>query len=250
MGTLIPLKKNDDGEQAVLGRDLWEFLEVGKKYATWFEDMTGYGFIAGQDFVPFSGKTPTGGRPRKDHILTLDMAKELSMIQRTDKGKQARAYFIDCEKRAREAIPALDTEDILRLALEAEMKRKELEQKNSDLETMVEGLATPAAAWGDLADKDGLIYVNDAAKMLEVGPNKFREELRRVGVFQSSTSYKNRPYQSYVQRGFFKEKINVWVDAYGDEKINATTFVTVKGMEWLHKKMGEGLFDAIRNEVA
>lgn len=107
--SLIPLTRGDDGIQAVMGRDLHEFLEVGRDYTTWFKQMVGYGFEENIDFA--TEITETAGQPgspnlvsrRKDHVMTLDMAKEVAMIQRTDKGKQARRYFIEVEKEYREA---------------------------------------------------------------------------------------------------------------------------------------------------
>lgn len=89
-----------------MGRDLHEFLGVKAKYADWFPRMVDYGFSAGQDFTPNLVKS-TGGRPRADHIITLDMAKEISMIQRTERGKQARQYFIECERRLKQVQPEL-----------------------------------------------------------------------------------------------------------------------------------------------
>ncbi|MFZ2560827.1 MAG: antA/AntB antirepressor family protein [Corynebacterium variabile] len=84
---MIPIDTTDAGEQVVLGRDLWEFLEVSRHYTTWFDRMKTYGFEQGVDFYPVRGETSEqGGRPRTDHILTLNMAKELSMIQRTERG--------------------------------------------------------------------------------------------------------------------------------------------------------------------
>lgn len=99
MSELIPIQDND-GVQAVMGRDLHSFLEVATPYDKWFPRMVEYGFIAGQDFSTNMSES-TGGRPRTDHVISLDMAKEISMIQRTDKGKQARQYFIECEKKAK-----------------------------------------------------------------------------------------------------------------------------------------------------
>lgn len=96
---LIKTISHKDGTIAVSGRDLHDFLEVGKDFSNWFKDMTAYGFVEGKDFSPFSAKTPNGGRPRIEYAMSLDMAKEVAMIQRTDKGKQARQYFIDIEKR-------------------------------------------------------------------------------------------------------------------------------------------------------
>lgn len=103
---LIPVHTNPDGGKAVMGRDLHEFLEVKANYMEWFPRMVEYGFTAGQDFIRFSEKS-TGGRPKQDHIITLDMAKEISMIQRTEKGKQARQYFIECERRMKQLQPEL-----------------------------------------------------------------------------------------------------------------------------------------------
>ena len=130
MGELIPIHSNN-GAQAVMGRDLHAFLEVGRDYTNWFKQMVGYGFIEGQDFTPDLAKS-TGGRPRSDHIVSLDMAKEISMIQRTEKGKQARQYFIECERRAKE--PAqLSPEELMARAIKvADSTIKELEAKTAD----------------------------------------------------------------------------------------------------------------------
>lgn len=100
MNELIKTITRDDGTIAVSGRDLHDFLEVGKDFSSWFKDMAEYGFEVGKDFSPISVKTPNGGRPRIEYVMTLDMAKEVAMIQRTDRGKQARQYFIEIDKQA------------------------------------------------------------------------------------------------------------------------------------------------------
>ena len=100
MNELIKTITRDDGRIAVSGRELHDFLEVGKDFSTWFKDMAEYGFEAGKDFSPISGKNLNGGRPRIEYVMTLDMAKEVAMIQRTDRGKQARQYFIEIDKQA------------------------------------------------------------------------------------------------------------------------------------------------------
>ena len=100
MNELIKTITRDDGTIAVSGRELHDFLEVGKDFSNWFKDMASYGFEEGKDFSPFSAKTHNGGRPRIEYVMTLDMAKEVAMIQRTDRGKQARQYFIEIDKQA------------------------------------------------------------------------------------------------------------------------------------------------------
>ena len=101
MNEIIKITKDENGNSVVSGRDLHEFLEVGTPYDKWFPRMCEYGFSEEIDFSTFLSES-TGGRPRTDHALTLDMAKEISMIQRTDKGKQARRYFIEVEKAYKE----------------------------------------------------------------------------------------------------------------------------------------------------
>ena len=97
MNEIINVNLNDNQEPVVSGRQLHEALGVNSRYTTWFERMTEYGFVEGQDFLPNLGKS-TGGRQAVDHIIKLDMAKEIAMIQRTDRGKQVRQYFIQIEK--------------------------------------------------------------------------------------------------------------------------------------------------------
>lgn len=103
---LIKITQDENGNSVVSGRDLHEFLEVNTPYKKWFDRMIEYGFTENVDFISFGQKCPkpNGGRPQQDHALTLDMAKEISMIQRTDKGKQARQYFIEVEKEYKKQI--------------------------------------------------------------------------------------------------------------------------------------------------
>ncbi|RRG08805.1 MAG: toxin Bro [Lactobacillus sp.] len=110
MNELIKTYTNDDGVTVVDGRSLHEFLEVKTAYKDWFPRMVEYGFTEGTDFSSYLS-TSNGGRPQHNHIVTMDMAKELSMIQRSEKGKQARQYFISMEKQA-QVLPQTPEEKI------------------------------------------------------------------------------------------------------------------------------------------
>ena len=93
---------NDHEIQTVNARELHAFLGVGKDFSNWIKDrIEQYEFIENQDFVVFAkiGENPKGGRPAKEYFITLSMAKELAMVERNEKGKQARRYFIECERR-------------------------------------------------------------------------------------------------------------------------------------------------------
>jgi phage anti-repressor protein len=91
----------EDGR--VDGRRLHAFLQVNERYNDWFPRMCEYGFVERADFYCKNSKS-IGGRPAVNHSMTIDMAKEISMIQRNERGKQARQYFIECEKRLK-ALP-------------------------------------------------------------------------------------------------------------------------------------------------
>lgn len=96
MNELIKVTYDND-RPVVSARELHDFLEVKTAYKDWFPRMCEYGFTEGQDFCSFLSES-TGGRPAQDAALTIDMAKEICMIQRSEKGKLARQYFIQLEK--------------------------------------------------------------------------------------------------------------------------------------------------------
>ena len=95
---LIKIDYTNSDRPTVLGRDLHAMLEVEARYNDWFPRMCEYGFEEGKDFYSFLSKTPEGGRPKQEHQLTIAMAKELCMLQRTEKGKQCRQYLIAIEE--------------------------------------------------------------------------------------------------------------------------------------------------------
>lgn len=133
MKDLIKITTNKDGKQLVSAKELHEFLEIKTEFRKWFPRMCEYGFEENIDFIRVSQKCPTlGGIQEKvDYAISIDMAKEISMIQRTDKGKQARLYFIECEKK----LKAIDNKAQLLLdiynggekAIEASKKLHEIE---------------------------------------------------------------------------------------------------------------------------
>lgn len=104
MNQLIPLHSqtiNDNAVETVNARELHAFLGVNTKFSDWIKSrINEYDFVENQDFVSFSenSEKPNGGRPSQEYFITLDMAKELAMVERNEKGKQARRYFIECEK--------------------------------------------------------------------------------------------------------------------------------------------------------
>jgi phage anti-repressor protein len=106
-GTPEKRPKSDTPSVREIQKDLHGFLEVGKDFSAWMpESIEAFGFVEHQDFEVFSesGENSKGGRPRKEYMISISMAKELAMVQRTPKGKQARLYFIECEKKFRNSL--------------------------------------------------------------------------------------------------------------------------------------------------
>lgn len=135
MQEIIKIQENN-GKQAVSARELHGFLGVDTIFANWIKRMFEYGFDEGKDFIPILEKNPRG-RPSADYALSLNCAKEIAMIQRTPKGKQAREYFIACEEKLREVSKPLSTIDILKLSIQKlEEQEAALAEVRSDIKEL------------------------------------------------------------------------------------------------------------------
>lgn len=135
MEELIPISEQN-GKKAVNARYLHAFLESKQQFADWIKDrIQKYDFVENQDFEVFHNfmKNPSGGRPLTEYALSLNCAKEIAMVEGNAKGKQARQYFIECEKRANEAKkPLSPAEQLLhqaQLMVEQERRISNVESK-------------------------------------------------------------------------------------------------------------------------
>ena len=156
MNNLIKVEIVND-RQTVLGKGLHKFLEVKTTYLDWMKRMIEYGFVENSDFEAITEKKVTAQGNETtfiNHQLTLSMAKELSMIQRTDRGKQARQYFIKCEEELKNQLQQpkimtlkeslqlnlrlLEDNEKLQLQLEETTEVKELLMHSGKLYTITE----------------------------------------------------------------------------------------------------------------
>lgn len=140
MESKLPINQNNDGEIIVSGRNLHEFLEIKTPYAKWFGRMKEYDFNKNIDFVAVRQKSPIangGYQVITDHAMKLDMAKEISMIQRNEKGRQARKYFIEVEKKLKEvtADPYKGLSPELKAVFVLDKKTQQIEEKVNNLES-------------------------------------------------------------------------------------------------------------------
>lgn len=130
----ITITTNEQGSSVVSARELYDFLEVKTKFPDWCKRMFEYGFEPSKDYIEVYPKNEInlGGRPSVDYALTIDTAKEIAMLQRSDKGKAARQYFIECERLAKEVVKPKTQIEVL---LESVQLLAQQEQRISQLET-------------------------------------------------------------------------------------------------------------------
>ena len=219
----------DNDRPVVSARELHDFLEVETPFNKWFPRMCEYGFTEGQDFWTFLSES-TGGRPAQEAALTIDMAKEICMIQRSEKGKQARQYFIQLEKDWN------SPEKVMARALD--IAHKQLAQlKGENVKLLTENTANkPKVIFADaVSASERSILVGELAKLLrqngvEIGQNRLFDWMRQNGflIRRQGTDY-NMPTQKAMEMGLFEIKETSVVHSAGNVTINKTPKVTGKG---------------------
>lgn len=227
-----PIQITYSGDRpTVSGRTLHEALEVDSNYTTWFSRMTAYGFAEGVDYLPILENRSDGkaGKPRTDHQLTLDMAKELCMIQRTERGKQCRLYFLEVEKRwnSPEAIMARALQFAERQLAEVTSQNQQLMAENSRLSVDVAIMQPKSDYFDELVDRNLLTSFRDTAKELQIPPKKFTQWLLDHKYIYRDKKGKLVPYEK-KNNGLFevKECFNEKTQWSGCQ-----TMVTPKGRE-------------------
>lgn len=240
MNNLLKVEVNENQEPVISGRMLYEFLEVGSNYTTWFNRMIEYGFIENIDYVtcfPNLESENHGGQNKIDHALKLDMAKELSMIQRNEKGKQARQYFIGIEREWN------SPEKVMARALV--LANKKIESQNSVIERQTKQIEAdkPKAIFADaVAASKQSVLIGELAKILKqngfnTGEKRLFEWLRinKYLISRKGSDY-NMPTQKSMDLGLFEIKETAVTHSDGHVTVNKTTKVTGKGQIYFINK--------------
>jgi len=238
-GNSIEIRINYDGEEpTVSARDLHEGLGIGTRFNDWFPRMVEYGFEEGKDFYSKMSKTSeTGGRPSVDYEISTDMAKQICMIQRSDKGRQYRQYFIDLEK-------AWNTpEQIFARALK--MADKTIDSLKSHNMVLVEDVKRmrPKEIFADAVSvSHTLILIGELAKIIkqngvDIGQNRLFEWMRQNGylISRKGTDY-NMPTQKAMNLELFEIKERTVNNPDGTVRITKTVLVTGKGQQYFINK--------------
>lgn len=215
----------------VSGRELHEKLGIETPYMKWFERMCEYGFEENSDFWTNLSES-TGGRPATNHMLTLDMAKQLCMIQRSEIGRQFREYFLEIERRWN--TPEAVMGRALRFAQEELNRIKnyagELKAKNNEL--------APKALFADAVSASNTsILIGDLAKLLkqngvDIGQKRLFEWMRNEGWLIKNGTSRNMPTQRAMDMGLFQIKESTINNPDGSIRVTRTTKVLGKGQTY------------------
>lgn len=236
MDNLIPVNYETD-QPCVSARDLYEQLNIKTAFKDWFPRMCEYGFEEGKDFCSKMSES-TGGRPSKDADISIDMAKQICMIQRSPEGKQIRQYFLDLEK-------AWNTpEQIFARALK--MADKTIDKLKTENTMLIEDnqRMKPKEIFADAvtASKDSIL-IGDLAKILkqkgiDIGQNRLFQRLRDNGyLIQRRGPSWNMPTQKSMEMGLFEVEERTITNPDGTTKIRKTTKVTGKGQQYFINKL-------------
>ena len=229
MNEVIKVTVNDNHDPIVSGRQLHEALGVKTPYDKWFPRMTEYGFTENEDFSTFLSQS-TGGRRATDHVVRLDMAKEIAMIQRTERGKKVRQYFIQVEKDFN------SPEKIMARALLM------ADKKVHKLEAQIEA-DKPKVLFADAVSASHTsILVGELAKLLkqngvDIGATRLFSWLRAHGyLIKRNGRDWNMPTQKSVEMGLIRVKETSITHADGHITVNKTPLVTGKGQQYFINK--------------
>lgn len=228
-----------DRVQTVDARDLHAFLDVGRDFTTWIEArITKYGFQAHVDYVvdasPDRGNQSGRGGDRRSVAfhLAIDMAKELAMVENSDRGRAVRRYFLDCERKAKTGnvhfIVPQTLPEALRLAAD-QAERIEAQK------AQIQALAPKAEFHDRVAEAVNCQTIEEVAKVLGSGQNRMFAWLRDQRILMAS----NMPYQRFIDDGYFRIVERQYTDRRGESHTYTRTLVTGKGFAYIQKRFGE-----------
>lgn len=214
-----------NGKRAVNARELHQFLESKQDFSNWIKNrIEKYGFVENQDFEVFDKfiGNPQGGRPSIEYAISVDMAKELSMVENNEKGRLARKYFIECERIAREgALASYQIEDPIKRAerwIEEQREKQALVAKNQELQ--------PKAQYFDeLVERSLLTGFRDTAKEIGIKQSEFINLLIDKGYIYRTPKGELRPVAKYANDLFELKDFKSFHNAHAGVR----TWITVKG---------------------
>jgi len=243
MNQLINVKIDENQEPVMSARELHEFLETRTAYKDWFPRMAEYGFEEGKDFCSNLSES-TGGRPSTDHIIKLDMAKEIAMIQRSEKGKQARQYFLAIEKEWN------SPEKVMARALKfASEKINILQIANAQQDQIISELQPKASYYDLILQCKELLSASQIAKDYGKSAKWLNKTLNELGV-QYKRSETWLLYQKYAEKGYTQSKTHPFTRSNGTIDSAMQTYWNQKGRLFIYDILkANGMLPVMEREL-
>lgn len=235
MNDLITVTYNND-RPTVLGRDLHEKLEIKTPYTQWFERMTEYGFTENVDYMTFhKNVTRADGtempKPQMNHQLTLDMAKQICMLQRSDAGRRYREYFLEVERKWNDP-QAVMARSLIYANRQLASVTGQLEAANKKIEKL-----EPKAAYFDtVASADGSTSFRETAKLFKVAEKTFTKFIEENNLCYRDSHKRLIPYAERQKSGWFEVK-EVTITTSTGIKTTIYTKITPKGRTEIFKRL-------------
>lgn len=234
MEELVKIEKqeiNNEEVNSVNARDLWLALESKQEFIHWIKARLEQSYaIENEDYCSFDKiiKREKGAVKIKEYALSLDLAKNIAMLERNEKGSQIRKYFIACEKQLKAQTPRLP-----QTYLEALESLVESEKRNQALQAKIDEDKPKVEFFDAVADSKDAISIGEVAKTLNmgIGRNRLFEILRNKGILQAD----NIPYQKYIDAGYFRVIEQKYTRADGETHISLKTLVYQKGLNYIRR---------------
>lgn len=253
MNNLIPINYDND-RPTVMGRELQKALEVKSNYTTWFDRMCEYGFTENADFKTcfpnLESENQHGGQNKIDHQLTIPMAKEICMLQRTDKGKEIRKYFIAVEEQwnSPEAIMARALQIANRNLLKLETKCSQLETTVVVQEQQINELKPKASYYDVVLNCPDLLSTSVIAKDYGKSAKWLNDYLHKNGVqFKQGGVW--LLYAKYAEQGYTSTKTHTLNGCDGFQHTKVHTYWTQKGRLFIYDLLkSDGIYPSIERK--
>lgn len=245
------IRINYDSERpTVSGRELHDALQVKTAYKDWFPRMCEYGFIEGTDFSSFLSES-SGGRPAVNHLLSIDMAKQLCMIQRTDIGRKFRLYFIKVEEvwNSPKAV----------MARALQFANQQLSLLTHQNEALAEKVAVQGQQILEMKPKVSYYDVVLNCKDL-ISTSAIAKDYGKSAIWMNRYLHEKRVqfkqgdiwllYQKYAEKGYTSTKTHTYPGSNGENHTKVHTYWTQKGRLFIYELMtSDGMYPLIEQEV-
>lgn len=242
MNELIKVNYDND-KPTVLARDLYDFLDIQERYSKWFDRMKEYGFTESVDYTPYQMVHPQNGQTISDHQLTIDMAKEICMLQRNEKGKEARQYFLQLERDWN------SPEKVMARALQiAEQKLHTLETENAQQKQLLAEYSPKASYYDVVLQTPDALSISQIAKDYGKSAKWLNQQLHEMGV-QYNQGGVWLLYQQYAEQGYTRSKTHTYSGNDGMQHSRLHTYWTQKGRLFIYETLkARGILPLIEAE--